>query len=186
MKRKRQNSASLLFLVCPIGIYSQFIFSQYDIFMIFFLVLGVYYYFKDGLFRSLCFLALRLLLNIRRWPTFAVLLVLREKRFRHLAVYVATALAPLAAAFCLISTHPISTAACWDFHALSFVDGGFQVGFISKLSLILAVGAYLMVWAYVKRISGREEFVSLGDNSCATASVLPSSVFPGGTPSGFW
>lgn len=159
-EEKKAKFCKFAFLVCPIGIYSQFIFSQYDIFMIFFLVLGVYYYFKDGLFRFALFFGIAATFKYQALAYFAVLLVLREKRFRHLAVYVATALAPLAAAILPYIHSPYFYRCVLGFHALSFVDGGFQVGFISKLSLILAVGAYLMVWAYVKRISGREEFVS--------------------------
>ncbi len=159
-EEKKAKLCKLAFLVCPIGVYSQFIFSQYDIFMVFFIVLGLYYYFKDGLFRFALFFGIAATFKYQALAYFAVLLVLREKRFRHLAAYAATALLPLAAAILPYINSPYFYRCVLGFHALSFVDNGFSIGFISGISLILAVGAYLMVWAYTKKIEGREEFIS--------------------------
>lgn len=159
-EEKKAKLCKFAFLICPIGIYSQFIFSQYDIFMVFFIVLGLYYYFKDGLFRFALFFGIAATFKYQALAYFAVFLVLREKRFRHLAVYVITALIPLAAAILPYINSPYFYRCVLGFHALSFVDSGFEFGFIGGISLILAVGAYLMVWAYTKKIEGREEFVS--------------------------
>lgn len=159
-EEKKAKLCKFAFLICPIGIYSQFIFSQYDIFMVFFVVLGLYYYFRGGLFRFALFFGIAATFKYQALAYFAVLLVLQEKKFRRMAVYALTALLPLAAAILPYINSPYFYRCVLGFHALHFVDGGFEFGFISSISLILAVGAYLMVWSYTKRITGREEFIS--------------------------
>lgn len=114
-EEKKAKFCKFAFLVCPIGIYSQFIFSQYDIFMIFFLVLGVYYYFKDGLFRFALFFGIAATFKYQALAYFAVLLVLREKDSAIWQSMWRRLWRRWRLPFCLISTRPISTAACWDF-----------------------------------------------------------------------
>ena len=48
---KKAKLCKFAFLVFPIGVFSQFIFSQYDIFTVFFMVLGLYFYVRGGLWK---------------------------------------------------------------------------------------------------------------------------------------
>ncbi len=159
---RKARLCQFAFLACPIAVYSQFIFSQYDIFMIFFMMLGLYYYYKDSqfLFRFALFFGIAATFKYQALAYFAVLLVLREKKFRSLIAYVITAVIPLAIAILPNISSPYFYRCVLSFHALSFVDNGFTFGYISAISLVTAVGAYLFFWAYTRNITGREEFIS--------------------------
>ncbi len=159
-KENRAKMCQLAFLSCPIAVYSQFIFSQYDIFMVFFIVLGLYYYYKDSMFRFALFFGIAATFKYQALAYFLVFLVLREKRIRKLILHVIVAAIPLAIAILPNINSPYFYRCVLGFNALSFVDGGFETGFITGISLIVAVGAYLFFWAYTRNITGKEEFVS--------------------------
>ena len=148
---EKSKVCKFAFLICPIAVYSQFIFSQYDIFMVFFMVLGLYYYFKGGLFRFALFMGIAATFKYQALAYFAVLLVLREKKFRKLALYGLTGIAPVLLEIIPNIGSPYFYRCVLGFHALSFVDNGFEFGYISGISLILGIGAFLMVWAYIKK-----------------------------------
>lgn len=159
-EEKKAKLCQFAFIACPIAVYSQFIFSQYDIFMIFFMMLGLYYYYKDGLYRFALLFGIAATFKYQALAYFAVFLVLREKRFRNLIAYAATAIVPLAIALIPNMNSPYFYRCVFNFNALDFVEGGFEIGFIAGISLPLALGAYLMFWAYTRRITAREEFIS--------------------------
>lgn len=161
-EEKKSRLCQFAFIVCPIGVYSQFIFSQYDIFMVFFMVLGLYYYYKDkdNMIKFALFFGIAATFKYQALAYFAVFLVLREKRFRQLILYVVLGLLPLAVAIVPNLNSPYFYRCVFGFNALGFLEGGFEIGFISGISLILAFGAYLMFWAYTRRITAREEFIS--------------------------
>lgn len=157
---EKSKICKFAFLICPIAVYSQFIFSQYDIFMVFFMVLGLYYYFKGGLFRFVLFLGIAATFKYQALAYFAVLLVLKEKKFRKLALYGLVGIAPVLLEIIPNMSSPYFYRCVLGFHALSFVDNGFEFGYISGISLILGMGAFLMVWAYIKKPVLLDELVS--------------------------
>ena len=157
---EKSKICKFAFLICPIAVYSQFIFSQYDIFMVFFMVLGLYYYFKGGLFRFALFLGIAATFKYQALAYFAVLLVLKEKKFRKLALYGLVGIAPVLLEIIPNMSSPYFYRCVLGFHALSFVDNGFEFGYISGISLILGMGAFLMVWAYIKKPVLLDELVS--------------------------
>ena len=76
---KKSKITSFLWLTTPLAIYSQFIFGQYDIFMVFFTLLGVYFYFKNDDFKFVLFFSIALTFKYFPAFVFIILLIYREK-----------------------------------------------------------------------------------------------------------
>ncbi len=66
MGTKKSKLCAYVFLTTPIGFFSQFMFGQYDIFTVFLILLGIYYYLKDNRRLFVLFLHCLCHLNIIR------------------------------------------------------------------------------------------------------------------------
>jgi hypothetical protein len=87
--------ASIIWLTTPIALFSQFIFSQYDICYVLLVMAGFLAFLRDGIYRaSFCF---GLAITFKYFPTFAFLplLLLHEKRIGHIALCLLVFAAPL-------------------------------------------------------------------------------------------
>lgn len=76
---KKSKITSFLWLTTPIAMFSQFIFGQYDIFTVFFTLLGVYFYFKNDDFKFALFFSIALTFKYFPAFVFIILLIYREK-----------------------------------------------------------------------------------------------------------
>ena len=92
---KKAKLCKFAFLVFPIGVFSQFIFSQYDIFTVFFMVLGLYFYVRGGLWKFALSFGVAATFKYHALLFFLVLLVLREKKIRNLIKYAVVMAVPL-------------------------------------------------------------------------------------------
>lgn len=79
MGGKKSRLCAYAFLTTPIGFFSQFMFGQYDIFTVFLILLGIYYYLKDNRKLFVLFFALSLPFKYYSLLIFVPLLLLREK-----------------------------------------------------------------------------------------------------------
>lgn len=160
---KKARLCKYAFIIFPIGVYSQFIFSQYDIFTVFFVVVGLYFYFKgekwDMLKFALAF-GMAATFKYQALAYFLILLVLKEKKIRNIIKYAVPALAPLAAEVLPNWSSPYFHRSVLGFGALDFVDNGFDVGFISGINLMMAMAAFLLVWAYQRKTTAPGELQS--------------------------
>ena len=91
---------------------------------------------------------------------FLILLVLKEKKIRNIIKYAVPALAPLAAEVLPNWSSPYFHRSVLGFGALDFVDNGFDVGFISGINLMMAMAAFLLVWAYQRKTTAPGELQS--------------------------
>ena len=79
-----------LFLTAPLAVYSVFIFSQYDVFTVFFLLWGMDFYFRGqrgDLLRFSLLLGVAVTCKYQAAPVFFILLFLREKRLSRVALH---------------------------------------------------------------------------------------------------
>jgi len=167
---EKARICKMAFLLSPIAVYSQFIFSQYDIFTVFFMVVGLYFYFRDRKEKKSIFhndmLWFALMFGIaatfkyHALAYFAVLLVLREKKILKILKYCILAFLPLAIEVIPHLNSPYFYRCVLGFNALNFVDTGLSFGFLGVINIGLAVAAFLLVWAYQKETVTREEMVS--------------------------
>lgn len=76
---KKSKIAMFMWISTPIAMFSQFIFGQYDIFTLFFTLLGIYYYLKDNNFKFILFFGIALTFKYFPLFVFIVLLLHKEK-----------------------------------------------------------------------------------------------------------
>lgn len=68
------------FFTTPIAVYSQFIFGQYDSFTVFFILLGVYFAFKNDLLKFTLFFAIAITFKYTAVAIYLPLLLMRQKK----------------------------------------------------------------------------------------------------------
>ena len=81
---KKSLLCKFAFLVFPMGVFSQFIFSQYDIFTVFFMVLGLYFFLKNKMWQFALAFGMASTFKYHAVLYFAALLLLKEKKIRNL------------------------------------------------------------------------------------------------------
>ena len=172
---EKARICKMAFLLSPIAVYSQFIFSQYDIFTVFFMVAGLYFYFRnhkndklresgrpafgnDMLWFTLMF-GIAATFKYHALAYFAVLLVLREKKILKILKYCILVALPLAIEIIPHLNSPYFYRCVLGFSALNFVDGGLSFG-LGSINIALVVVAFLLVWTYQKETVTKEEQVS--------------------------
>lgn len=79
--RRQSRIIAYVTLTLPVALYSQFIFCQYDIFTIFFMLLGIDAYFRDRKFRFILFFGIAATFKYFSVAVFVPLLLLREKNW---------------------------------------------------------------------------------------------------------
>lgn len=91
-KKSDGSSAKLLFFTSPIIIFIVFIFSQYDIFGLFFVLLGLNYFLKKNIKLFLLFFSIAISFKYFAIIFFVPLIILIEKKLSKLLVYLLLAL----------------------------------------------------------------------------------------------
>lgn len=167
---KKSRLCKFAFIVFPIGVFSQFIFSQYDIFTVFFMVLGLYFFVKGGMWKFALMFGIATTFKYHAVLYFLALLLLKEKKIRNLLKYAAVMAVPL-----LIEVLPNIGSVYFQrnvmgFGALKFVQKPFALGFFSGINLVAAAAAFVLVWAYQKKTRDLEELFSWGMFFCVAVS----------------
>ncbi len=122
------------FYSMPIAVFSQFCFGQYDIFTVVFMLMGIYYYFKDGKksFYLFClFFGIAATFKYFSLLVFIPLLVLREKNIWKLIKYL------------LITFIPVAIVVLPYLHSEAFRNGVFgfgATGYIFNISVNNGLG----------------------------------------------
>lgn len=159
---KKSRLCKFAFLVFPIGVFSQFIFSQYDIFTVFFMVLGLYFYLKEDMWKFAIMFGVATTFKYHAVLYYLVLLLLKEKKIRDLLKYTAFMVLPI-----LIEVIPNINSIYFrknvlGFGALKFVQKPFSMGMFSGINLVAAAAAFVLVWAYQRRARDEEDLFSWG------------------------
>ena len=157
---KKSRLCKFAFLVFPVAVFSQFIFSQYDIFTVFFMVLGLYFYLKEDMWKfAFCF-GFATTFKYHAVLYYLVLLVLKEKKIRSWIKYTAVMALPV-----LVEVIPNINSIYFrrnvlGFSALKFVQKPFAVGFFCGINLVAAAAAFVLLWAYQRRARDSEDLFS--------------------------
>ena len=138
---KKAKLCKFAFLVFPIGVFSQFIFSQYDIFTVFFMVLGLYFYVRGGLWKFALSFGVAATFKYHALLFFLVLLVLREKKIRNLIKYAVAMALPLMIEVLPNIGNIYFKRNVLGFGVLKFVQKPFTIGFFDGINLVAVVAA---------------------------------------------
>lgn len=133
---KKAKLCKFAFLVFPIGVFSQFIFSQYDIFTVFFMVLGLYFYVRGGLWKFALSFGVAATFKYHALLFFLILLVLREKKIRNLIKYAVVMAVPLMIEVLPNIGNIYFKRNVLGFGVLKFVQKPFTIGFFDGINLV--------------------------------------------------
>lgn len=139
------------FLTAPIGFFSQFIFGQYDSFTVFFLLLGLLYYFKKN--NKLFILFIGLAIPFKLWPLlfFVPLLLLREKNIWKIIGNIILVAIPYAVEFVLYYPNEVFRRYVLGFGAVSYVSAsGIDAG-SGTISFVILLWGFLCACAYFQK-----------------------------------
>jgi len=150
MGKKKAKYCMYAFLTLPIAFYSQFIFSQYDIFTVFFMLLGMFFYFNDkkSSWRfALCF-GIAITFKYYAVLIFLVFLLIDEKNTLNIIKKTLLALVPLVIVILPFYGSPGFHGGVGGFTAISYIN---QADFSTPLgsaSFVKIFCCFILLWAY--------------------------------------
>ncbi len=159
--------ATCLWLSSPILVFSQFIFGQYDIFAVLFMLLGLYFYFEKRLYLFTLFFGIAI--TFKYFPVFIYvpLLVLSEKRIPGIVRHFLILLAPYALEVIPYLGSPAfrSEVLGWSIlDRLLFARVEILQGY--GLGIFLFIWFIICFYAFIKRIDERTGFFQLSIFIC--------------------
>lgn len=167
---KKSLLCKFAFLVFPMGVFSQFIFSQYDIFTVFFMVLGFYLFLKGKMWQFALAFGMAATFKYHAVLYFLALLLLKEKKIRNLIRYTVLMALPLAVEILPNLGSEAFRRNVFGFGALEYVQKPFALGFFSGINLLAAVAAFVLVWAYQRKAETKGELESWAVFFCVAVS----------------
>jgi len=155
-----------LFFSSPFAFFSQFIFCQYDIFTVFFMVCGLFYYFKeeptsrDYILFSL-FFGLALTCKYFAAVIWAVLILVRIKDISKIIYYGLICISPFVFEFVVyfLFDRENFIANVIKFPALDFVKSGYEIVGMSSIRLMPFVLILIIAYAYFSSAKTFDEVV---------------------------
>jgi hypothetical protein len=159
---KKSKLCAFVFLTTPLAFFSQFIFGQYDIFTVFFMLLGLYFYFKNNLFKFVLFLGIAI--TFKYFPAFIFfpLLLLKEKDIWKLIKKSIFVLIPLGIE---IGAYILSQAfrnGVFGFGATGYIFTPSIFNGAYSISIVIVVWLLVCGWAYFKDITSEIDFAKWG------------------------
>lgn len=157
---KKSRLLKYAFLIFPVGVFSQFIFSQYDIFTVFFIVLGFYFYIKGDMWKFAAMFGLATTFKYQAALYFLVFLVLKEKKIRNMIQYGIVMILPFAIEVLPYWKDPYFQRNVFGFVMLRTLTTTTSIGFFGGFNIMAAAAGFFLFWSYLKKTESREEFLS--------------------------
>ncbi len=170
MGEKKSKICTYASLTMPIGFYAQFIFGQYDIFMLFCILLGIYFYLKNKGFFFVLWFAIAITFKYSALLIFLPLLFLRTKNVWKILMSCVGAAIPYGVEYLLyrgseaFSNYAFGIGSSGDnptgyiFNSTIFT--GYQLGAIQiSVSLIILLFGVICGLAYFTKIREKKELV---------------------------
>lgn len=142
---RRALLACALWLSSPVAVFSQFIFGQYDVLSVFFMLLGLLYYVRGDLLRFSFWFSISVAFKYFPAFIFFPLLALKEKNIKKLLLYSAVFAAPNLIQIALF------------LHSSSFVSGVLGFGVAKKgINTGSMLWPFICAYAYLVNLKTRE------------------------------
>jgi len=148
MGNKKAKLCAYAFLTMPIGFFSQFIFGQYDSFTVFFMLLGLLFFFRKDWIKFSIFFGISLTFKYFPLMVFIPLLLLCEKRILHIIKYCLIVILPLALEILVYYPSSAFRSGVFGFGAsgyifsVAFTTQYFSISVFIVLWIVLAAAAY--------------------------------------------
>ena len=168
MKSKKSKICMYASLTMPIGFYAQFIFGQYDIFMVFCILLGFYYYLKNENFKFILWFGFAITFKYSALLIFIPLVLLKIKDIWKIIIHCILVAIPYVIEYALYLQSPTfrdyafgvgskgDTPTGYIFEAGLFT--GYQLGANEyTISLVILVFGLICGMAYFNKIEEKKE-----------------------------
>jgi hypothetical protein len=159
------NKAKSILMSCvwistPIAVFSQFIFGQYDIFTVFFTMMGLLFFLKRRQGYFVLFFGIAITFKYFPLFIFIPLLLLTEKKLKSLIIKGALFLLPIAFQILLFIDSPDFRAGVFGFGANQrMFTAGLHLESNITISFFLIIWAIICAFAYFKQIVNQEELI---------------------------
>jgi hypothetical protein len=159
MQSKKSKICMYAFYTAPICFFSQFIFGQYDIFTLFFMLLGIYFYFKEKNGWFVFFFALSIPFKYFSFLIFLPLLLLRQKNVWKVALSCVGVMVPYVIEVLIYLPSEIFRSYVFGFSPANYIFGAtIDTGYY-KISWVVLVFAATCAWAYFKKVGDKTDWV---------------------------
>ena len=164
--KEKAHICMFMFFSSPFAFFSQFIFCQYDIFTVFFMVCGLFYYFKeeptpkDYMMFSL-FFGFALTCKYFAAVVWAVLILVRIKDIPKIIYHGIICISPFVVEFIVyfVFDRENFIANVIKFPALDFVKSGYEIAGMSSIRLMPFVLILIIAYAYFSNTKTFDEIV---------------------------
>jgi len=139
------------FLTAPIGFFSQFMFGQYDSFTVFFILLGLLYYYRKN--HKLFVLCFAFAIPFKLWPLlfFIPLLLLREKNIWKIIGNMVLVAIPYALEFIIYYGNEVFRECVIGFAPTGYISSaGIDAGGGVTISYMILLWGFVCAYAYFK------------------------------------
>ncbi|MCI0502362.1 MAG: hypothetical protein L0Y48_02095 [Fusobacteria bacterium] len=149
---KKSKMMAFIFLTAPLAIFSQFIFGQYDIFTVFFILLGLYFYFKNDMWKFIIFFGIAMTFKYFALLIFIPLLLLKEKNILKILRNGLLAALPLLVEILIYFKSTAFKSGVFGFNAKNYLfNAGFETTYTS-ISIVIVLFMVIVAWAYFTKI----------------------------------
>jgi len=149
MGNLKSKLCSFVYLSTPVAFYGQFIFGQYDIFTLFFILLGLYYFYKKNMIKFVLFFGIAMTFKYFALLIFIPLLFLREKRISRILLYTTGFFIPIVALTLIYMGSDVFWDGVYGFGAVGYVlNAVISVYENMNISLVIIGFIVCCAWAY--------------------------------------
>lgn len=157
---KKARLGMYLFFTAPFAVFSQFVFSQYDSFVVFFTLLGILFYLKNKDWAFILCFGVAATFKYYALAIMIVFLFLKEKRVGRLLYKLGAGLLPLIIETLIYLPSEAFRKSVFGFRALTYTSAlGLDIG-IAAIQIVPFIAVLLCAWAYfVKPKTTQERFL---------------------------
>lgn len=165
MSKNKSKVCAASFVTLPVAFFNQFIFSQYDIFTVFFMVLGLYFFFRNKKFDK-CFFCLSfgVAITFKYYAIliFLVFLLLKEKRIIDIAKYGLCSLWLLIIEIACFYPSKGFRDGVFGFGALTYVSQEDFTTILGSVSYFQILVMFIVIWAYFVKPKDTQDLIKWG------------------------
>ena len=167
LNKRRAKVCMYAFMTMPIGYFSQFIFSQYDIFTVTFMLLGMFFYFKDredtltnkSHWLFCLFFGISVTFKYYALLIFIVLLFVRTKDVKKIILSLFLMALPFALEYMLYMDSEGFQIGVFGFNALGYISESNISTIIGNVSYVKAGCVFILIWSYFVTVDNAQDEV---------------------------
>jgi hypothetical protein len=159
---KKSKLCAYAFLTAPLAFFSQFIFGQYDTFMVFFMLIGIYFYFKNDMLKFVLFFGISLTFKYFPIFVFMPLLMLREKDIWKIIKRTILVMVPIGIEVAVYILSPAFRKGIFGFSATNYIIIPSISNGANFIHIVVVAWILICGWAYFKDVTETADLAKWG------------------------